>query len=107
MNEALLTVAEVAARLKCHPHTVRRWVWASKLKAIKVGDMVRISEDEVARFLQPQDRSVSLSSPDKGGKALVDLMGQLRPKVSAADVQEMELLMAAAEQAADWKSPLD
>ena len=108
MSEVLLTVAEVAARLKCHPHTVRRWIWASKLGAVKVGDMVRIPEEEVARMLRPQGvgSGAPCVPPQKGGKALVDLMAHLRTQLVPADVREMERLMAEGEQAAEWDSPI-
>ena len=105
MNEVLLTVSEVATRLKCHPHTVRRWIWASKLRAVKVGDLVRIPEEEVLRMMRPQ-QTTSEQSPERGGQALISLMNQFRSKISKTEVQEMERLMQEGEQAADWDDPL-
>ena len=37
-----LTVNEVAARLRVSDLTVRRWIWAGKLPAIRVGRILRI-----------------------------------------------------------------
>ncbi len=108
MNEEMLTVAEVAARLKCHPHTVRRWIWARKLHAIKVGDLVRVPEHEVARLLRPMPRRTTPKKrkPNRGAPALMRIMRRLRKKVRAADVKHMDRLIAEANQPADWSNPL-
>ena len=53
-DEELLTVAEVARRLKLHPETVRRWVKTGKLHGISLGsDRAgwRIRASEVELFL--------------------------------------------------------
>ncbi len=49
----LLTVNEVAERLKVKPLTVRRWINAGQLKAYSLGDRAgwRISEQDLAIFL--------------------------------------------------------
>ena len=54
MSDELLTVAQVAARLKVNPETVRRWLRAGQLRGILLGDRAgwRISESELATFLQ-------------------------------------------------------
>jgi excisionase family DNA binding protein len=54
LNEPLLTVQDVAARLKITPETVRRWLRTGKLRgAFPGGDKMgyRIAESEVARLL--------------------------------------------------------
>lgn len=54
MTEQLLTVHDVAARLKITPETVRRWLRTGKLHgALPGGDKMgyRIPEGEVARLL--------------------------------------------------------
>ena len=48
---AWLTVDEVAARLKVHAATVRRWVRDGQLTAAKAGRQHRISEEDLAVFL--------------------------------------------------------
>ena len=58
-----LTVEEVAARLKMHPETVRRWLRAEKLDGIWLSDRGgwRISQEAFARFLA-QQREASKSA---------------------------------------------
>ncbi|MGI8782625.1 MAG: helix-turn-helix domain-containing protein [Acidobacteriota bacterium] len=109
VSEALLTVVEVAARLKCHPHTVRRWIWDRKMRAVKVGDLVRVPEQELAKFIRPASEKPARREsrqPRKGAKALVATMRKLRTKIDPTDVELMERMIAEAEQLADWSSPL-
>lgn len=47
---SFLTPAELAARWKVTPMTLRRWRKAGKLKASFLGRGVRFSSEEVARF---------------------------------------------------------
>ena len=53
---AFLTVLEVADRLRVHPETVREWVRQGKLEAVYAGRRIRVSEDQLQRFLQPTGR---------------------------------------------------
>jgi excisionase family DNA binding protein len=46
----LLSVNQVAFILKVHPLTIRRYIKAMKLKAIKVGGNVRIQESDLQDF---------------------------------------------------------
>jgi excisionase family DNA binding protein len=49
MNDELLTVKEVAARLKLNPQTVRRWIRSGRLRAIQIAPRrYRIREDDLA-----------------------------------------------------------
>ena len=50
-NNQLLTLPEVAARLRCHVVTVRRYVRARLLKAKKLQRRYRVSAAELERFL--------------------------------------------------------
>lgn len=55
MSDTLLTVRDVATRLKATEDTVRRWLRDGKLKGVRPGgDRLgwRISEDELRRFLE-------------------------------------------------------
>jgi excisionase family DNA binding protein len=97
----LLTVVEVAEKLKCHPHTVRRWIWSHKLRAVKVGDLVRVSEAEVERFLRPSE-----AQSKHGAGGLLQVMRELQASVDPEAVREMEALIQAGTKAADWSDPL-
>jgi len=104
-----MTVAEVASRLKCHPHTVRRWIWAGRLNAVKVGDMVRISEDEVNRLIKPADEPPAGEKRHErkpGVSALRSTMRSLHKELDAADVELLESKIAEGEQPAEWSSPI-
>ena len=53
-DEELLTVAEVAARLKVPPSTVRRWIREGKLRATMMGGTktgYRVPSGEVRRLV--------------------------------------------------------
>lgn len=47
-----LTVNQVSIILKVHPLTIRRYISQGKLKAIKLGGNVRISQDNLKNFSQ-------------------------------------------------------
>jgi excisionase family DNA binding protein len=47
----MLTVIEVASRLRVSPESVRRWVRQGRLHGVKVGRQLRISPEEVNRIL--------------------------------------------------------
>lgn len=49
----LLTVEEVAERLKLDAETVRRWLQSGKLKGVKISPTAwRIEDTELAAFIQ-------------------------------------------------------
>ena len=50
----MLTVEEVADRLRVHPGTVKRWLREGALAGYRLGDRAgwRISQDDLARFLE-------------------------------------------------------
>jgi len=52
----LFTVDEVAERLHVHPQTVRVWIRRGQLGSHKVGRYDRISDDQLASFLQAHRR---------------------------------------------------
>ncbi|HEX9666792.1 MAG TPA: helix-turn-helix domain-containing protein [Thermodesulfobacteriota bacterium] len=53
--EDLLTIDEVSKRLKISKATVRRHIREGKLKAYKIGRVVRISSDDLKRIISPID----------------------------------------------------
>jgi excisionase family DNA binding protein len=50
-EESYLTVAEVAATLKLNQQTVRNWIDAGTLPALRVGRRVRIKRSDFDRIL--------------------------------------------------------
>lgn len=46
------TPQEVADKLKVNIRTIYRWIREGKLKAVKVGELWRISEKELYKLLQ-------------------------------------------------------
>ena len=67
MNEQrLLTVREVAERVRSSPETVRRWLRQGKLRGFRPGGTklgYRVPESELQRFLQGAQAKESKSSP--------------------------------------------
>jgi excisionase family DNA binding protein len=53
-SERLLTVDEVAERLRVHPITVRRHIKAGRLRAVRIGRSVRVRPHDLEVFEQPQ-----------------------------------------------------
>lgn len=49
---ALLTAEQIASRYHVALRTVRRWITASDLRVLRLGRAVRITEDDLERFLQ-------------------------------------------------------
>lgn len=47
----MLTVDEVAERLKVHPNSVYRWIYDGKLKSLKIEGIVRITEQDYQDFI--------------------------------------------------------
>lgn len=105
----MLTVAEVATRLKCHPHTVRRWIWSGRLRAVKIGNMTRILEEEVERLVKPAEANFEQKSetPEKGPVALLATMRALRKEGKEGDYELLERLIAEGGRPVDWSSPID
>ena len=103
----LLTVDEVAARVKCHPQTVRRWIWSGKLGHVKVGGLVRVPAEEVRRLIERGEQAAERHSHEAGVAALRATMNNLRTRVTSDDLDELMRKIAEGEQPADWESPVD
>ena len=57
MSERVLTVPEVAERLRINEETVRRWLRTGKIRGVRLGGTragYRIPESEVGRLLSPE-----------------------------------------------------
>lgn len=57
----LLTVDEAAVRLSCSRRTVYKLIAERRLASLKVGDLRRIREDEIERFLRDAEREAKAS----------------------------------------------
>ena len=53
--EELLTVREVANRLKVNVMTIYRRIWNGQIKSIKIGRLIRIPAKEVERILKKEN----------------------------------------------------
>lgn len=54
--ETYLTIPQVANRLQCSIHTVRRYIDSGKLAAVKMGWLWRIRESDLEKYMTPQER---------------------------------------------------
>jgi excisionase family DNA binding protein len=105
---ALLTVKEVARHLRCHEHTVRRWIWEGKVASVKVGDLVRVPSAELDRITASRADMAKPKRRQKRctGRDLLETLRQLRNHIDPEQVRELNRRMLEGEQPADWRSPL-
>lgn len=87
-EESFLTVAEVAELLRLNQQTVRNWIDAGSLPAIRVGRRVRIKRSDLNRILESGYRgSPPAASPIDGPSATDFWSGE---PVGAADPASTE-----------------
>ena len=85
-----LTVAEIAARLKVNPQTVRNWITRHELRAVRVGARrVRILREDLDSFLAATD-ATPLRDPSENERAAIQQTEQL-----AAALQNARAALAA------------
>ena len=100
----LLTVEEIAERLRCHPQTIRRWIWSGKLDHVKVGGLVRVPESALQKLIEQGAQRPRVGDGKKGVSALRAVLQSQR--ASPEDVAELERRMLEGEQEAEWGSPV-
>ena len=61
----LLTVNEVARRLRLHHMTVRRQIRSGRLRAVRVGRGIRVREEDMEAFMEPEVRKEEEMSVDE------------------------------------------
>ncbi|HWK17381.1 MAG TPA: helix-turn-helix domain-containing protein [Solirubrobacteraceae bacterium] len=74
LDESFLTVAEVAELLKLNQQTVRNWIDAGSLPALRVGRRVRIKRSDLERLLE-QGYSAGGASRKAVGPSAEDFWG--------------------------------
>lgn len=52
----MLTLAEVAEKLRLHINTVREYVKAGKIPAVKLDRVWRVEEEDLRKFLEERKR---------------------------------------------------
>jgi excisionase family DNA binding protein len=58
LADELLTIDEVAAKLKLHPDTIRRYIRDKKLKSVRIGGTaIRIWQSELDSFIVDSDQT--------------------------------------------------
>lgn len=73
-----LTVNETAALLKLAPVTIRRYIAAGRLPAVRVGRGVRVNRSAIAAFAVPvAPRGDSSHVPDEAGEDSENLLLQI------------------------------
>jgi excisionase family DNA binding protein len=73
----VLTIHEAAARLKLKPETVRDWIKARKLKAVKLGRVWRVDAEDLERLLLGEPTEEDLADAKALEEALAE--GGSRP----------------------------
>lgn len=51
-NERFYSPNEISEKFNLKPNTVRKWINEGKLKAIKLGDIWRVSETSLQEFIK-------------------------------------------------------
>jgi excisionase family DNA binding protein len=74
-EDSFLTVAEVAELLKLNQQTVRNWIDAGSLPAIRVGRRVRIKRADLDRILENGYRGTPPPVPVSDGPNASDFWG--------------------------------
>jgi len=66
MDDELMTVEEIADRLKMHPESVRRWLREGSMLGVRISRAAgwRVERREVDRFLREGPRRKENERPD-------------------------------------------
>ena len=63
-NETFMTVAEVAAALRMNQQTIRNWIDAGQLPAVRIGRRVRVLRSDFAALIDNDARRPATGAPD-------------------------------------------
>jgi excisionase family DNA binding protein len=93
-EESFLTVAEVAELLRLNQQTVRNWIDAGTLPAIRVGRRVRIKRSDLNRILESGYRGTPPAASSIEGPSATDFwsgepVGAVEPGSSEGEAAEV------------------
>ncbi len=74
-EESFLTVAEVADVLRLNPQTVRNWIDAGSLPAVRIGRRVRIKKSDLDRIVDDGYQGAPLPASAGSGPNATDFWG--------------------------------
>ena len=108
----LLTVNEVAQRLRLHEMTVRRQIRSGQLPAVRVGRRIRVREEDLEAFMEPpgirrdmtpeelREKIMATPSPEELARRrrVTEEMRQLRESVGPIDIKTSTLVRVARRQ---------
>jgi excisionase family DNA binding protein len=105
LDERYLTVAEVADLFKLNPQTVRNWIDAKELPAIRIGARrVRVRESDLEKYIESHSAKTPSPATDKvadkaespdGKQGMADLAAAFEAGDRAASQGERNELIAA------------
>ena len=92
-EDSFLTVAEVAELLRLNQQTVRNWIDAGSLPAVRVGRRVRIKRSDLDRIVESGYHGSSPGTPSNLGPSATDFwsgepVGAAEPLSPEADTRE-------------------
>ena len=94
MSDELLTVFEVAERLKINQQTVRNWIDRGELQATRIGRRVRISDTALTAYLRAHQSAPPAPGPEVPAAPAPATPARTSPppaaRVSARDVRVIE-----------------
>lgn len=96
---SLLTVHEAASLLRVSELTIRRWIWAGKLPATRLGRLVRIKQADLEGLSEPsQHRPDAANDAARPGSpaALLNAVGEIAQVVRPQDIEQLERLISEA-----------
>jgi excisionase family DNA binding protein len=92
-EESFLTVAEVAELLRLNQQTVRNWIDAGTLPAVRIGRRVRIKRSDLDRILESGYQGSSPAASTTSGPSATDFwsgepVGAAEPTPSAQSARK-------------------